>query len=188
MAEEEMKPVVSKPENNKQELEKVNEQELEKVNEQELEKVDEGPKRFIEHGPWVILDTETGLYWLKKDSWQEKGKFFNWHEGKEYTERKNVRNIGGFSDWRLPTIEEAATLYDESLTNVAKGGVTIHIDPVFPEGSFKVEWSVSNTSTRRPRFNYADGKVIHVDEYTFGSARGVRKEPVKKDLSKPRRR
>ena len=167
---EELKPVVSKPEST------------------EIEKVDEGPKRFIEYGPLVIFDTVNGLYWLKKDSWQEKGKFFNWHEAKEYTERKNVRSIGGFTDWRLPTEDEAATLYDENLTNVAKGGDTVHIDPVFPEGSFKVEWSVSNTSTGRPRFNYVNGRVYYVEEYTFGSVRGCRKDPIKKDLQKPRRR
>ena len=170
--EEELKPVVSEPEKDSQ----------------KIEKIDEGPKRFVEHGPLVILDTDTGLYWLKKDSWQDKGKFFNWHEGKDYAERKNVRQIGGFSDWRIPTVNEAATLYDENLTNVAKGGDTLHIDPIFPEGSFKVEWSISDTSTRRPRFNYVDGKVVYAEEYAFGSIRICRKDSIRKNDEQPRRR
>ena len=37
---------------------------------------DIGPKRFMEKGPLVILDTETDIYWLKKDSWQDKRKVF----------------------------------------------------------------------------------------------------------------
>ena len=65
-------------------------------------KVDEGPKRFVEKGPHVVLDTNTNVFWLKKDSWQDKGKFFNWHEAVEYSDRKNLRKIGGFDDWRLP--------------------------------------------------------------------------------------
>ena len=145
------------------------------------EEVDEGPKRFVVMGPHVVHDTETNLYWMKKDSWQDKGKFFNWHESKDYAEKKNVRKIGGFEDWRLPTNDEAATLYDESCTNSAKGGATVHIDAVFPEGSFKVEWTVSDTSTRRPRFDYTQGKILSTDEYTFGSVRPVRKEPIRRD-------
>jgi len=39
-------------------------------------KVDKGPKRFVEKGPHVVLDTKTNVFWLKKDSWQDKGKFF----------------------------------------------------------------------------------------------------------------
>ena len=77
MAEEETKPVVREPQTD------------------ELEVVDEGPKRFVSHGPLVIQDTVTGLYWLKKDSWQDRGKYYNWHESIEFAERKNVRKIGG---------------------------------------------------------------------------------------------
>jgi len=144
------------------------------------EEIDEGPKRFVAMGPHVVHDTETNLYWMKKDSWQDKGKFFNWHESKDYAGKKNIRRIGGFEDWRLPTNDEAATLYDESLTNSGKGGATVHIDTVFPEGSFKVEWTTSDTSTRRPRYDYTQGKILHTDEYSFGSVRLVRKEPVKR--------
>ena len=61
---------------------------------------DTEPKRFVEESPQVILDTETNIYWLKKDSWQDKSKFFNWHEAKDYADTKNLRSIGGFDDWR----------------------------------------------------------------------------------------
>ena len=161
MADEETKPVVQNQQTDKPEV------------------IEEGPKRFVEHGPLVIHDTETGLYWLKKDSWQDKGKYFNWYEAKDFAERKNVRKIGGFSDWRLPTSEEAATLYSEERKNTGKTGETVHIDSVFPEGSFKMEWTMADTSTRRPRFDFAQGQIVQADEYAFGSVRIVRKDPVK---------
>ena len=161
MAEEETKPVVREAQTN------------------ELEVVDEGPKRFVSHGPLVIQDTVTGLYWLKKDSWQDRGKYYNWHESIEFAERKNVRKIGGFKDWRLPTNEEAATLYDATWKNVGKTGEVLYIDSLFPEGSFKMQWTMADTSTRRPRFDFTQGVIASADEYAFGSVRICRKDPVK---------
>ncbi len=161
MAEEETKPIVQDQQTDKPEV------------------IEEGPKRFVEHGPLVIHDTKTGLYWLKKDSWLDKRKYFNWHEAMDYAEIKNVRKIGGFSDWRLPTSGEAATLYDEEWENVGKTGETVHIDSLFPEGTFKMQWTMADTSTRRPRFDYNQGKIASADEYAFGSVRTCRMDRVK---------
>lgn len=151
-------------------------------------KVDKGPKRFIEKGPHVIFDTKTGVYWLKKDSWQDKGKFFNWHESCDYNDKKNLRKIGGFDDWRMPLLEEAKTLYDEIYDHPGKGGVTLHIDPTFPEGAFKTEWLGGDTSTRRPRFDFSEGKEVFVDEYSFGSVRSCRKAQVQKFAARAKRK
>jgi len=63
-------------------------EEVQKIKNDAPVKVDEGPKRFVEKGPHVVLDTKTNVFWLKKDSWQDKGKFFNWHEAVEYSDRK----------------------------------------------------------------------------------------------------
>lgn len=155
---------------------------------QEIEKTDEGPKRFIAQGPMVVLDTKTGLSWMKKDSWQDKGKFFNWHEAKDYAATKNLRSIGGFDDWRLPIQEETQTLFDETKENPGKGGVNLHLDPAFPEGAFKTMWITGDTSTRRPRLDLTEGKVFMVEEYSFGSVRLCRKGPANKNAAKPNRK
>ena len=147
---------------------------------QEIVKKDDGPKRFIEKGPMVVFDTKTGLFWMKKDSWQEKGKFMNWHEANDFAKLKNVRKIGGFDDWRLPVVTEIEGLYDGEFENIGKGGLPIHIDPIFPEGAFKTSWATADTSTRRPRFDFSLGKMMNVDEYSFGSVRVCRKEPLRK--------
>ena len=73
-----------------------------KLDEQLPEKIDDKPKRFVEKGRDVVFDSKTRVYWLKKDSWQDKGKFFNWHEAVTFADNKNLRKIGGFDDWRLP--------------------------------------------------------------------------------------
>ncbi len=146
------------------------------------------PKRFEEKGPHVVFDTKTNLYWLKKDSWQDKGKFFNWHESVEYADKKNLRSIGGFNDWRLPSYDEAASLFDANSENPAKGGVNIHIDTVFPEGGFKTLWLTGDTSTRRPRFDYVQGKETHAEEYSFGAVRLCRKDKIRPGQTRNRGR
>ena len=167
-------------------------QEIEKApvkdTKQSLAKKDDKPKRFVEKGRDVIFDNKTRLYWLKKDSWQDKGKFFNWHEAVEFADRKNLRKIGGFNDWRLPNIDEVTSLFDESCENTGKGGISLHLDPVFPEGAFKTAWIAGDTSTRRPRFDYSEGKVVSVEEYSFGSVRICRKDKVSRYQSPTRRK
>ena len=163
-------------------------EELEQVKGDAPVKVDDGPKRFVVKGPHVVLDTKTNIFWLKKDSWQDKGKFFNWHEATEFAERKNIRKTGGFDDWRLPNIEEATSLFDENFEVPGKGGTSLHFDPIFPEGAFKTGWIAGDTSTRRPRFDYSEGKVVSVEEYSFGSVRICRKDKVVRHQSAPQRR
>ena len=151
-------------------------------------KQDKTPKRYVEKGRDVIFDNKTRVYWMKKDSWQDKGKFFNWHEAVEYSDRKNLRKIGGFDDWRLPSADEVSSLYDESCENPGKGGVILHLDSVFPEGAFKTAWIAGDTSTRRPRFDYSEGKVVNAEEYSFGSVRICRKDQVIRDHTRPSRK
>ena len=153
----------------------------------EIEQQDEGPKRFLAKGP-IVHDTETDIYWMKKDSWQDKSKFFNWHESRDYAENKNMRSIGGFDDWRLPVAEEVKTLFLKEQENPGKGGVALHLDKIFPEGAFKTCWIAGDTSTRRPRFDFVDGKLVWAEEYAFGSVRLCRKGPIKKIPRRTQRR
>jgi hypothetical protein len=61
--------------------------------------------RFIAYDNGTVLDTSTNLMWAAKDN----GRDVNWSDAKSYCE--NYRG-GGYSDWRMPTLEELAGLYD----------------------------------------------------------------------------
>jgi hypothetical protein len=63
--------------------------------------------RFIDNGNGTVTDTKTGLMWAAKDN----GSNINWENAKSYCE--NYRG-GGYTDWRLPTQDELAWLYDGS--------------------------------------------------------------------------
>jgi hypothetical protein len=54
-------------------------------------------------GGWT--DPATGLTWIQRDN----GSDVNWDQAKAYC--SNLR-LGGYSDWRLPTIDELQGIYD----------------------------------------------------------------------------
>jgi hypothetical protein len=57
------------------------------------------------HQYWV--DPSTGLMW----PWRDNGKEVTWHEAVSYC--RNLR-LAGFSDWRLATLDELASLVDQN--------------------------------------------------------------------------
>ena len=64
-------------------------------------------------GYW--LDPAHNLRWAGKDN----GKDVNWGEAKKYC--RNLR-LGGFSNWRLATIEELEGIYDRTANAPGLGG------------------------------------------------------------------
>jgi hypothetical protein len=61
--------------------------------------------RFIAYDNGTVLDTRTNLMWAAKDN----GSHINWADAKSYCE--NYR-AAGYTDWRMPTQDELAGLYD----------------------------------------------------------------------------
>lgn len=66
--------------------------------------------RFIAYNNGTVLDTSTNLMWAARDN----GANINWKDAKNYCE--GYRG-GGYSDWRMPTQDELAGLYDVSKNN-----------------------------------------------------------------------
>ncbi|MDX9822108.1 MAG: DUF1566 domain-containing protein [Syntrophales bacterium] len=67
-------------------------------------------RRFIAYDNGTVLDTRTNLMWASKDN----GHNIYWADAKKYCE---YYGGGGYTDWRMPTQNELAGLYDESITN-----------------------------------------------------------------------
>ncbi len=63
--------------------------------------------RFIAYDDGTVLDTKTNLMWAAKDN----GGRINWPNAKKYCE--SYRG-GGYTDWRMPTQDELAGLFDRS--------------------------------------------------------------------------
>ncbi len=105
-------------------------------------------KRFQDFGDGTVLDSRTGLMWMKKDYWQREGKWVNWYTANEYAQRMNNKEFAGYSDWRLPTAEEAASLYDRRKRNVDKDGDKIYLDRMFPKGAGWSTWTSDEKSSK----------------------------------------
>lgn len=67
---------------------------------------------FIAYNNGTVLDTRTNLMWASKDN----GKDIAWANAKSYC--KNYRG-GGYKDWRMPTQDELAGLYDSNKSYTA---------------------------------------------------------------------
>lgn len=81
--------------------------------------------RFIAYDNGTVLDTYTNLMWAAKDN----GKDIKWQDAKIYCD--NYKG-GGYTDWRLPKLDELEELYDEHKNQPAKctNGNSIHFATV----------------------------------------------------------
>ena len=70
----------------------------------------------------VLIDRATGLMWQQGGS----SEGMNYEKAQEYIADLNRRKIGGFDDWRLPTLEEAMTLMEPQ-----KQSNGLYIEPIF---------------------------------------------------------
>lgn len=66
---------------------------------------------FIAYANGTVLDTKTNLIWADTDAGASP---FNHSDAKSYCE--GYRG-GGHTDWRMPTVDELETLYNENLSN-----------------------------------------------------------------------
>jgi tetratricopeptide (TPR) repeat protein len=74
------------------------------------------------NGNKVVLDHATGLMWHQSGSYFE----MNWKEANKWVQNLNKEGYAGHKDWRLPTVEEAASLLE---SREKYGG--LYIDSVF---------------------------------------------------------
>lgn len=88
-----------------------------------------GAQKTQARGYWI--DPSTGLMWTAKDN----GNDITWSKAMKYCQNLS---LAGYSDWRLPTIDELQTIYDDSgfaaphpkdvmpvLAGIAKGGLLL---------------------------------------------------------------
>jgi len=86
---------------------------------------------FVDNGDGTVTDRVTGLMWQKEGSPSE----VTFEGASDYAKALNAERFGGYTNWRLPTIEELCSLL-EPIQN-KKGQ---HIDPVFA-GNIYASWS-----------------------------------------------
>jgi len=116
------------------------------------------------HGAKLVSDHATGLTWQQGGS----EKYLSFKDVEAYIGQLNAKNYGGYTDWRLPTLEEAMSLMEPK---VHEG---LYIDPVFDRTQTWI-WTADLESAGRVwcvDFNY--GSCDHLDVDAGFYVRAVR--------------
>ena len=133
--------------------------------------------RFIEADSDTIIDGTKRLVWLKKDTWQMAGKWMGQRQIKEFAESLNRKRFAGFSNWRLPTAEEAKSLFDKKQKNSDNMGQMIHLPHLFEPGCGFLCWTSDvRHNIQGVRMNFRKGVTIYDDIFRVsrGASRLVR--------------
>ena len=91
--------------------------------------------RFLKRDDGTIYDSLTSVTWMANDSRLDMDKEVSYAETEEYLKKINEKKIGGYDDWRIPTIHEASSIYDKEKLNKDFKGGDIHLDSIFPPWS-----------------------------------------------------
>lgn len=109
--------------------------------------------RFIAYDNGTVLDKQTKLMWADKDN----GKNIDWHDAKSYCE--NYRG-GGYTDWRIPTQDELAGLYNGSKSRPAgcDSRFNIHVATEFINITCVAFWASEIRGSDAAYFSLGSGR------------------------------
>ena len=123
--------------------------------------------RLVKNGDQTITDTKTGLMWAAKDN----GIPINWHNAISYCQ--NFKG-GGNTDWRMPTLDERAGLYDPKEKN--KNGY--HINKLI-RTTASTCWAAETNDNLAGRYNFKYGEVYWLRKSYSGPTRVLPVRTVK---------
>lgn len=106
--------------------------------------------RFLDLKDGTVLDTRTKLMWAAKDN----GADINWQNARSYCE--NYRG-GGYNDWRMPTQDELAGLYDGNKSyRATQRDYDVHLTELFSLSAC-CPWASETRGSQAGRFNFISG-------------------------------
>jgi TIR domain/Protein of unknown function (DUF1566) len=112
----------------------------------------------------VVIDHATGLMWQKAGS-----NTINLADATNYINRLNAEKFAGFSDWRLPTLDEAMSLMEPQAYD------QFHIDPVFERGVNFI-WTADRTPDGHGWVVYFYDGILAAEKAKFNAwTRAVRR-------------
>ena len=138
-------------------------------------------ERYLTHKNGTISDLETGLMWKAADSFLEMDKWISWSEAKVYISELNKEEIGGHTDWRMPTRKEAQSIHIAGNVVTDTYGDTLYLPAAFPPGAGQTSWTKTLHKTDNGiaiRFNFFSGDYkFHQKGLRSHGVRAVRTIP-----------
>jgi hypothetical protein len=124
-----------------------------------------GERYVVHHADGTVLDTKTNLMWAAKDN----GSDISWKDAKAYCESFGA---GSYRDWRMPTAEELATLYDASKTRKAPCAANFEIHNATEAIGMTCLsiWSSDTKGNDAVLFNYVYGNASpYLQSHTYAA-------------------
>ena len=110
--------------------------------------------RFVSLGADGVHDSRIGLAWASRDV----GQGLSWHDANRHC-RGLAPDSSGVG-WRLPSIEELASLYDTSMEQPCGGAAVCRIDPAIDLSS-PYQWSATAPAPdRRVYYDFSLGSRL----------------------------
>ena len=118
---------------------------------------------LVDNGDGTVTDRIAGLMWQKDGS--DDGMV--WKQAKDYIQQLNRKRFAGYADWRLPTIEELASLMKSARAN------DLYIHPIFSEKQAFC-WSADTFGPDSAWYANFNGGIIQHIYHFFYYVRAVR--------------
>ncbi|MGC9976734.1 MAG: DUF1566 domain-containing protein [Syntrophales bacterium] len=112
--------------------------------------------RFIAYDDGTVVDTRTNLMWAAKDNERN----IDWGGAGYYCEKYRG---GGYTDWRMPTSDELAGLYDESKTYKSDCGADVHLTELI-HLTCSSPWSSDRRDPKAGYFHFGGGVLAWEDQ------------------------
>ena len=113
--------------------------------------------RFLKRDDGTIYDSVTSVTWMSNDSFLDLERDVSYSEAEDYVKETNKKKVGGYSDWRIPTIQEASSIFNKEKLNKDSKGGDIFLDSVFPPGAANCTWTSSTRGKEAQIMFYANG-------------------------------
>jgi hypothetical protein len=119
---------------------------------------------FVDNKDGTVTDKATGLMW------QKSGTLYSLEnrDAKKYIDQLNIERFAGHTDWRLPNVEQMASLIKKDKIN------GVHLDPLFSNRQVTC-WTVDKREHPRQVYrggwvvNFKQGKIVTASYLKFGA-------------------
>ena len=116
-------------------------------------------ERFVNNHNGTVTDNQTGLMWAAQDN----GSPINWMDANAYC---RAYKGGGYADWRMPTLEELAGLYEPQEKNRRGYHLSKEIETTAASC-----WASEPDGDKAARFNFTYGTVYWLRQPYSGPTR-----------------
>lgn len=124
------------------------------------------------HRGEVVIDRVTGLMWQQAASPEH----MHYSLATEWINNLNKRGFAGYTDWRLPTLDETMTLMEQ-----APNSAGVYIDPIFNSKQRAWMWTADRAeadSAWYVNFNYGYSRLNRIKS-SSNQVRAVRRRQLR---------